>query len=72
MKYTVNVKNVYYLNEEKELCNYYVGQTARLTKTRAEEIMNNNGITYKIILKIISETLEVTIPHDIIKDGVVK
>lgn len=70
MKYKVHVKNVYYLDNEKNVRNYYVGQDERLSKIKAEEILNKKGIEYKTILKVISETIKIDIPQEIFKQEV--
>lgn len=70
MKYKVHVKNVYYLDNEKNVRNYYVGQDDRLSKIKAEEILNKKGIEYKTILKVISETIKIDIPQEIFKQEV--
>lgn len=70
MKYKVHVKNVYYLDNEKNVRNYYVGQDERLSKVKAEEILKEKGIVYKTILKVISETIKVDIPQEIFKQEV--
>lgn len=70
MKYKVHVKNVYYLDNEKNVRNYYVGQDERLSKIKAEEILNKKEIEYKTILKVISETIKIDIPQEIFKQEV--
>ena len=70
MKYKVHVKNVYYLDNEKNVKNYYVGQDERLSKIKAEEILKKKGIEYKTILKVISETIKIDIPQEIFKQEV--
>lgn len=70
MNYKVHVKNVYYLDNEKNVRNYYVGQDERLSKVKAEEILNKKGIVYKTILKVISETIKIDIPQEIFKQEV--
>ena len=70
MNYKVHVKNVYYLDNEKNVRNYYVGQDERLSKIKAEEILNKKGIVYKTILKVISETIKIDIPQEIFKQEV--
>lgn len=70
MKYKVHVKNVYYLDNEKNVRNYYVGQDERLSKVKAEEILKKKRIDYKTILKVISETIKIDIPQEIFKQEV--
>ena len=67
MNYKVHVKNIYFLDNEKNVKNYYVGQDERLSKSKAQEILNEKGIEYKTILKVISETIKVDIPQEIFK-----
>lgn len=70
MEYKVHVKNVHYMDKENNVKNYYVGQTERLSKTKAQEIFNEKGIEYKKIFTVVSETIKVNIPQEILKKEV--
>ena len=66
MEFKVHVKNVYYLDNKKQPKNYFVGQDERLSKIKAEEILKEKGIEFKTILQVISETIKVDIPQEIL------
>ena len=72
MEYKVHVKNVHYIDNNKKVKNYYVGQDERLSKAKAEEIFKKKGIEYKKIFTVISEVIKVDIPQDILVEKEVK
>lgn len=72
MEYKVHVKNVHYMDNDNNVKNYYVGQDERLSKAKAQEIFKEKGIEYKKIFTVISETIKVDIPQEILKEKEVK
>lgn len=68
MKYKVHVKTVYYLDNDKKVKKYYVGQDERLSKVKAKGILEERGVEYKKILHVISEQIKIDIPQDILQE----
>lgn len=70
MSYKIKVKNIFYVNGEGEMGNYYAGYNARLSKEKAGKILRSKGLQDATVLHVRAEELDVSLEHEDIVKGV--
>ena len=70
MHYKLKVKNIFYVDGEGEMGNYYAGYNGRLSKEKAGTILRIKGIKDATVLHVRAEEIDLYLEHDDIVRGV--
>ena len=70
MHYKLKVKNIFYVNDEGEMGNYYAGYNGRLSKEKAGTILRMKGLKDVEVLHVRAEEIDLYLEHDDIVRGV--
>lgn len=70
MYYKLKVKNIFYVDGEGKMGNYYAGYNSRLSKEKAGTILRIKGIKDATVLHVRAEEIDLYLDHEDIVRGV--